>query len=386
VGKTATLAARGKIEGEHPPPVKPRTKSTHTSEDAMTTVRALALALALTTSQANAATVRRLASGWLEIQPGGDTMCARGQPYSFFVLEGTSERLIVDFLGGGACWDASSCKPGSALFTDNVDDIRARAMAGDMPGAYDPSNAANPLRDWTRVVVPYCTGDVHWGDADKVYDPLIGAPYTVHHRGAANVRAVLAWLQTERPSPDRLLVTGCSAGSYGSAYWAPHLRRLYPEAIMRQIGEAGVGVTTASFTSTSFPIWNVTASAPRWIPDLDPERVDWTKLTFKDFMARAAGYDSDVEHALYTTDGDLIQRLFYVKMGGLDWQWRAKMLNALDGLEASLPNFRSYVAPGSSHCATVDDGFYDVESSGVAFRDWLDEYANGGVAPASVRP
>jgi hypothetical protein len=155
---------------------------------------------------------------------------------------------------------------------------------------------------------------------------------------------------------------------------------------MRQFGEAGVGVTTASFMTESFPIWNVTASAPRWIPDLDPEHVDWTKLTFKDFMERAASYDADVDHALYTTDGDVIQRLFYVKMGGLDWQWRSKMLNALDSLEGTLPNFRSYVAPRTSHCVTTDDSLYEVESNDVAFRDWLDEFANGDSVPASVRP
>jgi len=39
------------------------------------------------------------------------------------------------------------------------------------PGIADHSNAANPVKEWTHIYVPYCTGDLHWGDKDVLQEP-----------------------------------------------------------------------------------------------------------------------------------------------------------------------------------------------------------------------
>jgi hypothetical protein len=57
-----------------------------------------------------------LAAGWNEITPGGGAVCARGEPLSFFVRPGTVNKLVVDFFGGGACWDAVTCAEDSSTF------------------------------------------------------------------------------------------------------------------------------------------------------------------------------------------------------------------------------------------------------------------------------
>src|SRR5690348_6861110 len=58
---------------------------------------------------------------WNEIQPGGDTICARGGAYSFFVYPGKTNKVVIDFIGGGACWTEESCSFAGALFDDSVD-------------------------------------------------------------------------------------------------------------------------------------------------------------------------------------------------------------------------------------------------------------------------
>lgn len=75
-------------------------------------------------------------STWEEIAPGGDTICARGTPFSFFVRSGDPSRVIIDFIGGGACWDGQSCAPGTATFTDSVDEVRSRIDEG-LGGVYN---------------------------------------------------------------------------------------------------------------------------------------------------------------------------------------------------------------------------------------------------------
>src|SRR4029079_15508250 len=51
---------------------------------------------------------RGLSPGWNEMNPGGATTCALGAPYAFWVRPGTVNRLVIDFQGGGTCWDAST--------------------------------------------------------------------------------------------------------------------------------------------------------------------------------------------------------------------------------------------------------------------------------------
>ena len=65
----------------------------------------------------------------------------------------------------------------------------------------------NPFRDFAVVFVPYCTGDVHIGDASRKYgdDP---STRPVAHRGFRNAQAVLSWLGAQKRSPRTVVVSG----------------------------------------------------------------------------------------------------------------------------------------------------------------------------------
>src|SRR5688572_13740504 len=116
---------------------------------------------------------------WQTIEPGGATLCSDGSPFRFFVHPGSSERLLVEFEGGGGCWSAETCA--MEIFTRRIttDPELARRL-GLLVGIYDRANPDNPFRDWTHVYVPYCTGDLHWGNAERAYGTSAGAVSTVH--------------------------------------------------------------------------------------------------------------------------------------------------------------------------------------------------------------
>jgi hypothetical protein len=72
-------------------------------------------------------------------------------------------------------------------------------------------------QSWNIVFVPYCTGDVHAGNAVGVYNDVDPSkPLTYMHRGKANSEGLAAWLKTNLPKPDQLLVSGFSAGGVGA--------------------------------------------------------------------------------------------------------------------------------------------------------------------------
>ncbi|MBK9371732.1 MAG: hypothetical protein IPN01_36495 [Deltaproteobacteria bacterium] len=130
--------------------------------------------------------------------------------------------------------------------------MRDLVDADEFEGVYDLTDPQNPFVDWYHVIVPYCTGDIHWGDAVTTYGEGEDA-VTIEHKGAVNTRAILDWVESQFSGPEQIVVTGCSAGAYGSAMWAPHIQRMYPNAQVNQIGDGGAGVVTTDFFANSFP-------------------------------------------------------------------------------------------------------------------------------------
>ncbi|MCA9600445.1 MAG: hypothetical protein KC417_00390, partial [Myxococcales bacterium] len=155
---------------------------------------------------------------WSTLVPGGDTVCSRGTPYKFYVYRGTSKNLVVDYMGGGACWNSFTCKASSGLFDDSVETNAEAIFEGPdsaRAGLFDMTDERNPVKTYTHVIIPYCTGDVHWGDATQTYGEGAEAQ-VIHHNGAKNSQAVLDWVYENVVEPEVVLTTGCSAGAYGA--------------------------------------------------------------------------------------------------------------------------------------------------------------------------
>lgn len=317
-----------------------------------------------------------LEPGWNVIRPGGDTTCSRGGEYAFAVRPGTVNKVVIDFMGGGACWDDLTCSIAGSIFNETVDSIDDW-VASDFDGVYDQDRADNPFAGWYHVFIPYCTGDIHWGDATTTYGA--GAnEFTIHHRGAVNARAVLDWVYERFSAPETIFVTGCSAGAYGSVGWTPYLIEHYPDAAVYQMGDSGVGIITDNFFRDSFPSWNATELLPDWIPDLDPDENDIFALTLADLYGRAANYYPDYTFTQYTTAFDDNQTFYFQAMGGGDQRaWSQRMYASIEDAESQASNFYSFIAPGEQHCILPFANFYTMEADGQLLRDWVGDMIAG---------
>ena len=94
----------------------------------------------------------------------------------------------------------------------------------------------NPFKDWHHVYIPYCTADIHWGDAERTYENE-GQAFTIRHKGGVNTRAVLSWVYENVPSPEKVFVTGSA-----------------PVRTARSCGRPTCETTTAPRRSISSPI------------------------------------------------------------------------------------------------------------------------------------
>jgi hypothetical protein len=326
----------------------------------------------------HSSTSQALQSEWTLHQPGGETLCARGTPYSFYSREGSNDDVLVYFEGGGGCWNADTCIPGSGAFDDEVDPNDEYDNPGLQPyGLLNLHDPQNPFKDSDILFIPYCTGDGHLGDADVTYTPLDGPSFEIHHNGYQNASAALDWLYENYPAPPSITVIGCSGGTVGSFMHTPHIAQHYQdtghsEVRIAQLSDSG-GFGPKE-TSGFLPTWNARASVPTWIEslqDISNDDLDLTTLTLE-----IGKTYPDVIFAMFNSSHDDVLTQ-YMKLAGLDYDFNALLLETVINLGIELPNFRAFVGWGDIHCLTPRGEFYTYMTNGITFRDWVAALANG---------
>ncbi|MDK1025146.1 MAG: pectin acetylesterase-family hydrolase [Gammaproteobacteria bacterium] len=312
-----------------------------------------------------------LASGWNEFRPGGETRCSDGTEYKFYVRPGDANKLLFYLQGGGACWTRQTCdpalQPSYNINLKNFDPTRYR-------GIFEFDNPANPFKDHTLVFAPYCTGDVHIGALDAVYEPVTedGELLTIYHRGFANVQAVLDWTYDKIRNPAKIFVTGSSAGAIPSPYYAAVLAEHYTNSRVTQLGDAAGGYRRDNRDSRPSDRWgtfNEINKQPGF-EDLTQEAFNYEKL----YIHAAKKYPG-ITFAEYDAAEDRVQRRF-LAIGG---QTDVKLLDYLKAnqadISAEVSNFKSYIAGGDSHTVLARPEFYTFESNGTSVRDWVAQLA-----------
>jgi hypothetical protein len=321
---------------------------------------------------------------WQTFEPGGETACSDGSPYRFFVHPGDPAKLLVEFEGGGGCWSATTCELDVYTRRITTDPERTRQQ-GQLQGIYDRSNPENPFRDFTHVYVPYCTGDLHWGNVTQSYAGALG-PYTIRHKGAVNATAALSWVSSNVLAPQKLAVAGCSAGGYGATLWAAHLLNRYPGASAVHLSDSAAGVAPAGFFQTLVPAWNLAGAWPSFIPSLALDRLDPATFTLAEFYSGVAGHYPLAAFSQFNTLQDTTQTFFYSLTRGAvvtPQEWSSRMQEQLAAIRAANANFSAYLAPGAQHCVINRPEFYTTVVGGMRLPDWVSRLLASG-RPGSV--
>ncbi len=318
-------------------------------------------------------------------------ICSSGTPWVYFVRRGTVNKLLVYYQGGGACWDYLTC---GAIKT-----FKQTAGAGDNPanatrGFANLQNPENPFRDWHVVFVPYCTGDVHWGDrtVEHVFTPVGGEPdpslgkVTIQHRGFVNAQVAEKFAREHFVNPDEVFVTGSSAGSYGAILNGLYLmEKVYPSSPFAVLGDAGNGVVPQAFLENEISKWGIEENLPDFIPALN---VPVTELDAADLWAESAKAYPRNRFANYTTaydGGSGGQVGFYTVMTNpgnpILWSswwsgtcpWHEGMQAQVAGAFAGSPqNYRYYIGSGSRHTMWgLDKVYTDTTGNVPTIVSWI---------------
>ncbi|MFK7914683.1 MAG: pectin acetylesterase-family hydrolase [Pseudomonadales bacterium] len=328
-----------------------------------------------------------LPMGWNRIEPGGATGCSDGSDFAFYVRPGDPKRLLVFLQGGGACWNLQTCDPlVQPTYTVNLDGLNPDGF----DGIFNYQRSDNPFKDHTVVFAPYCSADVHIGRADKTYTRSaaqkaliskkletpqdIPDSFDISHRGFDNVASMLDWTYANVTAPESVFVTGSSAGSIPSPYYALHVANAYPQANVTQLGDGAGGYRRINQASNPNLSWNTVDVLQREsaFAGLTNDNFNYEQL-----YIRAAAANDRVRFNAYDAAEDNVQKRF-LQLGGVQATSLQKAITAnQNDIRETVPGFRSYIAGGDSHTILRRPEFYTYRVGSTTIRDWVAALANG---------
>ena len=225
-----------------------------------------------------------------------DSFCRDGSTAGIAVsLEKRVEQGDDLHRGGGACFDPR--QPASANPANT-----SGQQAAKTGGVFDRTNAANPVKDWNIVYVPYCTGDIGAGNNPK--GTVSGVTGTQMFVGRPNLEAFLNRIVPTFPNATNVLLTGVSAGGFGAATNVPLVQSAFPAVKVNLIDDSGPPMSSQYLPSCLQKEWNTTwgfqnsflKDCGAACPNPDDYVLDYAKFIGKNYSDRMAGLlESDTD-------------------------------------------------------------------------------------------
>jgi hypothetical protein len=306
-------------------------------------------------------------------------------------LNSASKKFAIYLEGGGACFNDASCK----LLTF---DLPSYVLG---QGIFNFTRTDNPIGDWNIFYVPYCTGDVQAGSNPTGYPGPLTGPQD--YAGYTNLELYLSRILATVPDATDELLTGSSAGGFGTGLDAALVARNAPAAVERftMIDDSGPPMSSQYIVpclqDTLRTVWGLDQTFLKTCgaacPTPDDYVFDWMQYLL-DTYAKGP-FAPKFMGGLISWAGDAIISTFY-GFGANDCTVTAPVPLTGAVFEAGLLGFRTqvqsqtnlfgtYFASGTSHTFLLQDssglvqgvgllgGLYDTTVDGVRLVDWMND-------------
>ncbi len=315
--------------------------------------------------------------------PVPETHCRNGSTTGFGVrLNPSSDKLVIFLQGGGACFNSLSCGTNPSSFSQN--NFNNFAGGGGQQGIFDPNNVDNPVRDWNFVFIPYCTGDVHAGNATGVDVPGFGSPSNQSFVGYANVGFDLKRIVPTFPNVTEVLLTGTSAGGFGAAFNYDRIAQAFCPRPVRLIDDSGPIMADSTLAPCLQDrwrqLWDLNSTFPADCLDCSPPggggMINYITFLANKYPAGRLG--------LISSDQDSTIRMFFgfgenscaqidsvipPNMPGATYA--AGLLDLRDNYIGASPAWATYLRASTQHTYLGDDSYYSTTVDGVPLTDWV---------------
>jgi len=321
----------------------------------------------------------------------GQPRCGDGTNFSFFVSRPPKEtqgnqrdKILIELSGGGACWDAATCKLQS-MFLSFPQEWLGPLVGSSCSTWSSWGNSMlcaktvgdTDFSEYNFVLIPYCTQDVHLGDEPN-------SEYGVKHVGGHNLYQTLKWIFVNFPDPSHIFITGCSAGAtpFPVVYEIINSHYMANGKLVEinGIADSPVYLTPTYFLQNGLMHWNVKTVMDLIGFDYDAYKDD--ENFPNEVLDHALENSKETDQWGYVThDSDMVSLLYYGFMNGdsvfgidyglgrryrsgrsepwnlrrqmyddIQLQWWMKMNNSLSLAMKDHSNFHAFVMEGTDHC------------------------------------
>jgi hypothetical protein len=219
--------------------------------------------------------------------------------------------------------------------------------------------------------VPYCTGDVHIGNATTDY----GDGVVVEHKGFVNGNAALATMVERFPDATEIVVAGESAGSVPSPLYAGLTADEYPEARITVLADgSGAYPDVPGINAVIGGAWGTTNAVPDWPVNEGVTAETWS---FPGLFVKAGTHADNITFARHDYAFDRTQ-VFFAGLAGIPADDLVSLIDQNEAqVEAGGVTLFSYITPGDNHTVLGGNAFYTETVNGVLFVDWVTALIEG---------
>jgi hypothetical protein len=307
-----------------------------------------------------------------------DTFCRNGTKAGITVFRNTaSKKVMFFFQGGGACFDLLSC-------VANPDAVGSGDKSGPSGGILDRSNAANPVKDWNFVYVPYCTGDVFGGTNPNGNVQDVGPQKFV---GFLNTQSFLQRVVPTFADATDVLVTGVSAGGFGASTSVVLIQRAFPNVKVKLINDSGPPMPSSVLATCLQKTWRETWGYDNSIlkdcgaacPKKDDFTFDYGVYLAKTFNNRYSGLIESAQDGIislfFGAGSNNCAEPFGIAPSIPGPDFRTGLLSYREAVKG-YPTFGSYLPDSDQHTWLQGASFYDASIGDTKLIDWVSDIVN----------
>jgi hypothetical protein len=336
--------------------------------------------------------------------PVDGAICRDGSPTGIGInLNPASKDLVIYLEGGGACFNTLTCgtnpkcfdPPGSTSCGGTLAFSTRLAGAAGSDGLFNRTDAANPVKDWNYVYVPFCTGDVHAGNHPNATVP--GVAGMQQFVGYVNMQRYLARLAPTFKNAAKVLLTGISAGGFGSAANYLQTAKAFAPTPVYSLDDSGPPMADPPLAKCLQKEWvDLWGFEKTILAECGPACPDHTNYSL-DATVNVVRQFPHIPFGLVEDTGDSVITLFYgygqnscasslLPTSLTASQFTAGLLDERKRLEAEgITNAAGFVFQGTTHTSLGGSATYDSVTATapdggakVKLSDWVTTLVNDG--------
>lgn len=329
-----------------------------------------------------------------------DSRCMNDEATGIGVnLTSKSKDLVIFLQGGNACFNTVSCAITANEKTgyQQAEFDKEKAVLGAAP-LFSRADVNNPLKDYNYVYVPYCTGDVHGGDASGV---MAGGKVRNFH-GYKNLDLFLDRIIPTIPQAGKVILAGVSAGGFGAAYNYDHVAKRFPNNKVILIDDSGPPMAEAYVPACLqkhlFDLWGLKNTVPAGCVDCNQASgvfmepfVKYITTQYPDrFLTLLSGTEDATISSFWGFGNEDCKDLQGTPGAYPGAQYAAGLADLRDRIAAPDMNFYTYYVDGTDGGDKQRHVWLDdptgVSSNGVLLNDWLKKVITEDPTLVSVPP